>query len=243
MAGLSVHLGGRTVKVVDLTLPVGVGTPVFPGDPEISRDVVSSIQETGYRHYIHALGDHVFVPHADAPNHQNPDMPDHGVEAWGPEYEFNQAILIDLEGADEAEEIDSIRLLRTVRAAHLEPFSGALQRVTAVLVRTGAEAWRLSGRPFSPRVIPGFTAEAGAFLAGFEDLRVVGTDSLTVDVVNPDSPVHTVHRALKHKLIVESLVHLDDIPAENRNRFLLQTALVKILGATGCPVVARAWLS
>ena len=38
--------------------------------------------------------------------------------------------------------------------------------------------------------------------------------------------------------------HLDRIPArDGRARFVLQTALVKIVGATGCPVAARAWLT
>lgn len=243
MPGIAVNIGGRTVDVIDLTLPVGTETPVFPGDPVIAREVVSRIEDTGIEHYLHRLGDHVFVPHADAPNHQNPELKALGVEAWGPEFEFNEALVIDLAGADEAVEVDSVRLLRTVDVAHLEPHSDALQAVSAVVIRTGAEMWRLSGRPFPPAAIPGFTAGAGAFLADFENLRVVGTDSLTVDIYDPHTPRNTVHRALKRKLIVESLVHLDEIPEASRKRFLLQTALVKIHGATGCPVVARAWLT
>ena len=70
----------------------------------------------------------------------------------------------------------------------------------------------------------------------------MGIDSLTVDEVNPDNPVHDVHWILKEKLIVESLVHLDQIPKEFHDGFLLQTALLKIKGATGCPVIARGYL-
>ncbi len=243
MPGIAVNIGGRTVYVIDLTLTVGTETPVFPGDPDIAREVVSRIEDTGIEHYLHRLGDHVFVPHADAPNHQNPELKALGVEAYGPEYEFNEAVVIDLADADEAQEVDSIRMLRTVDVAHLEPHADALRAMSAVVVRTGAELWRLSGRPFPPEAIPGFTAEAGAFLAGFENLRVVGTDSLTVDIFDPLLPRHAVHQALKEKLIVESLVHLHEIPEASRKRFLLQTALVKIHGATGCPVVARAWLT
>lgn len=238
-----VRLGDRDFDVYDLTHPIRPETEVFPGDPTVERSVFASIDETGFEHYVHRLGDHVFSPHADAPSHQNPDRKGVGVEVWGPEFEFNEALAIDLTAREASREIDGIAMVTRIERAHVEPLAEELGRCGAVVVRTGADRWRVAGRPWSPEVIPGFTADAGRFLASFDGLRVVATDSLTVDVVRPDDPIHDVHRAFRDKLIVESLTHVDRLPfsADGTARFTLQTALLPIVGATGCPVVARAW--
>jgi kynurenine formamidase len=86
--------------------------------------------------------------------------------------------------------------------------------------------------------LPYFSPEAAEFLAEFKNLKVVGIDSLTVDAFLK----HDSHRALKEKLIVESLVHLYEIPENARENFILQTAPVRIVGASGGPVVAYAFI-
>ena len=81
--------------IIDLTKVLTLSTEVFPGDPKPKREVFSDIKD-GWQHYVHVLGDHVFQPHADAPNHQNPEMQDKGIEFFDLDYFFNEAILIDL---------------------------------------------------------------------------------------------------------------------------------------------------
>jgi kynurenine formamidase len=242
MPSTPLTIGSQTLRVVDLTQPVSTETEVFPGDPKIERTVFSAIDETGFEHYVHSLGDHAFVPHADAPNHQNEDAQGQGIETFALADEYNQCTLIDLADHEDAEDVDGVRMLRAIDLPHLEPHAAALREVTAIVVRTGAEQWRLQNRPFFPEAIPFFTPRAGEWLAAIANLRVVGVDSCTVDEVRLGAPVHTVHHLLRDKLIVESLVHLDEIPAEHRRCFMLQTALLKIVGATGGPVVARAYL-
>lgn len=237
MPTTQVRIAGQTIDVVDLTLPISPDTEVFPGDPTIDRSVFSTCAETGFEHYVHAIGDHACVPHADAPKHQNPDRQHQGVEIFGLADEFHRARLIDLTGADEVVTIDGIAMLQAVDRHHLEDHD--LSGVSAVVVRTGAEAWRLSGRPFRPECISYFTPAAGEYLRDQGQLRVVAIDSLTVDHVVPGAPVHTVHQLLVDKIIVESVVHLDEL---TRDTFLLQVALLRIVGATGCPVIARAYL-
>lgn len=237
-----VLFGNQKMQVVDLTLTMDLSSQNFPGDPCLQREVFSEMGKTGYEHYVHNLGDHFFVPHADAPKHQCPDLADKGVEHWGFDLEYNQALLIDLQNHQDAEIIDSIPLLRKITLAHIKPFEVAIKKVSALVVRTGAERWRLENKPYSPEVIPYFSAEAGEYIASFDNLKVVGIDSLTVDEVNLKNPVHQVHWSLRDKLIIESLVNLDQIPKEYHDGFLLQTALLKIKGATGCPVIARGYL-
>jgi kynurenine formamidase len=48
--------------------------------------------------------------------------------------------------------------------------------------------------------------------------------------------------ALKNTMILEALVHLHEIPVEHSMSFDLQTSPVRIVGATGGPVVAYAYI-
>ena len=92
--------------------------------------------------------------------------------------------------------------------------------------------------PHKPELLPYLTPEAAEYLASFKNLKVVGTDSLTVD---PDGS-HTAHQFLKEKLIVESMVHLHEIPENKGKGFDLQTSPIRIIGATGGPVIATVFL-
>ena len=233
-----IKLGGTTFLVIDLTKPLTLDQEVYPGDPKPVRKVFSDIRETGWHHYIHELGDHHFQPHADAPNHQNPDMMDKGIEIFDVSYVFNPAFLIDLSRSPEAKEINGITFLTEITKEHLLPYEPLLRKKGAVLLRTGYDKWLENNYPHNPEMLPYLTAEAAGYLASFKNIKVTGTDSLTVD---PDGS-HTAHRKLKEKLIVESLVHLDAIPKKNRDSFDLQTSPLRITGATGGPVTAYAYV-
>ena len=235
-------LGGNNYLIIDLNQPLTLETEVYPGDPKPERIVFSDIRKTGWHHFIYRIGDHHFHPHCDAPKHQNPDMQDKGVEIFGLNYCFNSAFLINLSGSSETQEFDSIKYLVEVKKDHLKSFEHLLSKKGAVLIRTGYDKWLEANKPHTPPNIPYLTGEAAKYLAGFDNLRVVGIDSITVDACGREEPVHVSHQSLKDKLIVESLVHLYKIPKDKRKGFDLQTTPVKIVGATGAPVVAYVYI-
>ncbi len=232
-------LGNTKYLTIDLTQPLNLDVQVYPGDPNPKRKVFSDIDKTGWHHYIYELGDHNFQPHGDAPNHQNPDLKEDGFEVFGIEYCFNRACLIDLSNLDEAKEFEGIKYLVEVKRKHLEPFSKKLSQVGAVLIRTGYDKWIEKNKPHNPRNLPYLSKDAAEFIASFKNIQVVGIDSLTIDAIGS----HESHQALKNTLIIESLVHLYAIPLKNRLNFDLQTTPVRIVGATGGPIVAYAFIS
>ncbi len=116
--------------------------------------------------------------------------------------------------------------------------SHLLPGVRAVIVRTGYDKWIEINKPLCYDLIPYLSADASWFLARFTTLKVVGLDSITIDP--PGS--HASHQRLRNRMILESLVHLDEIPAENRSGFDMQTAPIRIVGATGGPVAAYAFI-
>lgn len=234
-----ISLGGTKFTVIDLTEPLKLNTEVYPGDPKPQRKVFSDIKKTGWQHFIHEIGDHNFHPHADAQNHQNPDMQENGLEFFNkPEYIFNSACMIDLSGAPEAKKIDGIKYLIEVVEKHLKSYSKVLSDKGAVIIRTGYDRWLEANKPHTPANLPYLNKGAAEFLKSFDGLKVVGIDSLTVDSVGS----HVSHQAIKDKLIVESLVHLYEIPEKSRNSFGLQTKSIVIEGATGGPVAAYAFI-
>lgn len=238
MISKKIKLGSKEFLVIDLTQPLSLEQEVYPGDPLLKRTVFSDIQETGWHHYIHEIGDHHFQPHGDAPNHQNPELMDKGFEIFDLNYCFNQAFMIDLSGSEKTKKVNGIRFLTEITKADLEPFADLLSEKSAVLLRTGYDKWLEKNLPHNPELLPYLAPEAAEYLASFKNLKVVGTDSLTVD---PDG-IHTSHRFLKEKLIVESMVHLHAIPENNRTSFDLQTSPVRIKGATGGPIMAYAFI-
>lgn len=233
-----VRIGSAQYLVIDLTQPLDMNVEVYPGDPKPEKEVYSDIDENGYQHHVYKLGDHNFHPHGDAPNHQNPEMKEVGFETFGISYCFNRACMLDLSSADGSRLTDGVRYLTRIERRHLEPFAGNLKGMGAVVIRTGYDRWLESNRPHAPVDIPYMTEEASELIGSFEGIRVVGIDSITIDP--PGS--HASHRALKEKMIVESLVHLYEIPTNGRSGFDLQTTPVRIVGATGGPVVAYAFV-
>lgn len=225
------------MTVVELHIKLEPGIPVYPGDPELKREVASDLKETGFGHFVHSLSDH-HGTHIDAPNHQNPDMVDKGVEVFDkPQFKFNKACLIDLSGSPEVEEVDGIKYLLKITEKHLEPYIDEMKKVGAVLIRTGYDKWFEAKKSHVAGKIPFLTKEAAALLAKLDGVNVIGIDSLTIDETGASEPVHDAHFALtKTKMIIESMVNLHKIPKE----FSLTSMPLIIKGATGCPVIVFA---
>lgn len=234
-----IFLGNNRYLIIDLTKPLTLDTEVYPGDPKPKRKIFSDMDKTGWHHYIHELGDHNFQPHGDAPNHQNIDLKDKGFEIFNIEYCFNSACLIDLSDLDEAKEFDNIKYLIEVKKKHLEKFSKEFSQVGAVIIRTGYDKWLEKNKPHIPENLPYLSKDAAEFISSFKNIKVIGIDSLTVDTIGK----HEVHKIFKNILIIESLVHLYAIPLKERLNFDLQTSPVRIVGATGGPVIAYAFIS
>jgi kynurenine formamidase len=238
MISRKIKLGPAEYTVIDLTHPLKMDQEVYPGDSKPKRVVFSDIHEDGYHHYIHEIGDHHFQPHGDAPNHQNPELMHKGFEVFDLDYCFNPAFMIDLSNTKGARTLNGIRYRVETNLIDLLPFEGFFRQKSALLLRTGYDKWLEKNLPHDPEKLPYLSPDAAEFIASFENIKVVGTDSLTVDAHG----VQESHKLLKDKFIVESMVHLHAIPVEHRENFDLQTTPLRIVGATGGPVVAYAFI-
>ena len=161
------------------------------------------------------------------------------MEIYGLSWAFHRACMIDLSGSAEAEEHDGIPFLTRIRKEHLSPVAYRLKETEALLIRTGYDRWLEQDRPHHPETLPHLDPEAARMIASFKNIRVLGIDSLTVDAFGEQ----VSHLALKDMMIVEALVHLYEVPESHRACFTLQTSPVRIVGATGGPVIAYAYIT
>ena len=240
-------LAGGSVRVVDLTQPLGPETPVielppiFGASPGVSLEVISQYDEKGPGWYWNTIrmGEHTGT-HFDAPVHwiTGRDLPDNACDTIPVRRFVGPACVIDVTRDVEA---DEDFLLTRDRVLAWEREYGRIPAGSWVLLRTGwsrrsgAKAF-LNVREDGPHS-PGFHADASRFLATERDIlgvgvETVGTDAGRAGTFDPPFPNHTImHGAGKFGLA--SLRNLDQLPATGA---VVIAAPLKIVNGSGSPL-------
>ena len=241
------ELNAGTIKIVDLTQPLGPDTPViglppiFAPSPGFTSDVISRFDDKGPGWYWNTIrmGEHTGT-HFDAPVHwiSGKDLPDNCCDTIPANRFVGPACVIDVT-ADVEENPDF--LLTPGRIADWETSHGRIPPRAWVLLRTGWSARRdptaflnvASDGPHSP----GFHKSASEFLAHERDVlgvgvETIGTDAGQAHTFDPPFPNHAImHGAGKFGLA--SLTNLDQLPAVGA---VVIAAPLKIVGGSGSPL-------
>lgn len=239
-------LADGSMKVVDLTHPLGEHTPVinlppeFAQSPPFSREVISKYNETGpawYWNIIH-VGEHTGT-HFDAPAHwiTGKDHPENTLDTIPAEKHVGPVCVID---ASKESAADADFLLTPEFIENWEKTHGRIPAGAWVLMRTDwskriADPSFLNIQEDGPHS-PGPSVACVEFLierdvAGFGS-ETVGTDAGQGFLLETPLPCHTlIHGANKFGLA--SLNNLDQLPATGA---ILITAPMKIVEGSGSPV-------
>jgi kynurenine formamidase len=244
---LVAELNAGTLKVIDLTQPLGPDTPViglppiFASSPGVTIDVISRYDQQGpgwYWNTLH-LGEHTGT-HFDAPVHwiSGKDLPLNRTDTIPAQRFIGPACVIDI-SAEVAQNPDF--LLTPEHLAAWESEHGRVPAGAWVLLRSdwskreGAAEFLNVGEdgPHSP----GFHQETSAILANERDVlgvgvETVGTDAGQAGTFSPPFPNHaTMHGAGKFGLA--SLCNLDQLPPTGA---VLIAAPLKIVDGSGSPL-------
>ena len=241
------ELNNGTLKVVDLTQPLGVDTPViglppiFASSPGLTTDVISRYDEHGpgwYWNTLH-LGEHTGT-HFDAPVHwiSGKDLPENRCDTIPARRFIGPACVIDV-SAEVAENPDF--LLTPERIAAWEAEHGRIPAGAWVLLRsdwskrTGADAFLNVAEDGSHS--PGFHKSASEFLARERDIlgvgvETVGTDAGQAGTFDPPFPNHGIMHGTG-KFGLASLCNLDQLPPTGA---VLIAAPLKIVDGSGSPL-------
>jgi kynurenine formamidase len=241
------ELNAGSLKVVDLTQPLGPQTPViglppiFGQSPGVTMEVISCFDDKGpawYWNVLH-LGEHTGT-HFDAPVHwiTGKDLPSNTTETIPVERFVGAACVIDVSREVAANE-DFLLMPDHVEA--WEARHGRIPSGSWVLLRTDwskrtdAESF-LNVRQDGPHS-PGFHRTTSELLAHERDVlgvgvETVGTDAGQAATFDPPFPNHaTMHGAGKFGLA--SLRNLDQLPPTGA---IVLAVPLKIVGGSGSPV-------
>jgi kynurenine formamidase len=244
---LMAELNAGTLKVVDLTQPLGPETPViglppvFASSPGVSLEVISRFDEKGPAWYWNTIrmGEHTGT-HFDAPVHwiTGKDLPGNACDTIPVRRFVGPACVIDVT-AEVATNPDFLLM-----PEHIVAWEKAHGRIPAgawVLLRTG---WSTRAEPRAFLNVaadgphsPGFHKSASELLARDRDVlgvgvETVGTDAGQAGTFDPPFPNHaTMHGAGKFGLA--SLTNLDQLPATGA---VVIAAPLKIVGGSGSPL-------
>jgi len=243
---LATALGDGSVRVIDLTQPLGPDTQViglpdmFGQSPGLTMSIISRYDDAGPGWYWNTLnlGEHTGT-HFDAPVHwiTGKDLPNNTTETIPASQLVAPACVLDC-SADTAADPDFI-----LTPDWIETWEGGHGRIPAgswVLMRTD---WsKRSGDdilnedengPHSP----GFHKDASQLLAHDRDVIGVGVETIGTDAgqaggFDPPFPNHTIMHGAG-KLGLASLCNLDQLPATGAIVF---AAPLKIVDGSGSPL-------
>jgi len=247
LAQLVDELNAGSLKIVDLSQPLGPDTPVislppqFGQSPGVTIDRISHFDDKGPAWYWNVLhfGEHTGT-HFDAPVHwiTGKDLPANACDTIPAQRFVGPACVIDVTREVEANEDF---LLMPEHVAAWEKEHGRIPKKSWVLLRTGwnkrsGAAAFLNARADGPHN-PGFHKTTSELLAHDRDVlgvgvETVGTDAGQAGTFDPPFPNHTImHGAGKFGLA--SLRNLDQLPATGA---VVIAAPLKIVNGSGSPL-------
>ena len=236
-----------SLRIVDLTQPLGPATPVialppiFAASPGVTIDVISEYDDRGPAWYWNTLrfGEHTGT-HFDAPIHwvTGRSLPENACDTIPARRFVGPACVIDVRD-DVAGDPDFLLTVERIEAWEGEhgriPAGAWLLLCTGWSTRTDPSAFVnvAADGPHSP----GFDAAASRLLAHERDVlgvgvETIGTDAGQAGTFDPPFPNHTImHGAGKFGLA--SLCNLDQLPPTGA---IVIAAPLKIVRGSGSPL-------
>jgi kynurenine formamidase len=247
LTNLAAALASGSVRVVDLTMPLGPETPVlplpdpWPNSPTFEITEISRYDDNGPAWYWNSFvtGEHTGT-HFDAPVHwiTGKDLPDNRVDTLPPGKFVGPACVIDVVAESNA---DPDYCLTRERVLQWEAEHGRIPAGAWALMRTD---WSKRTDPADylnvgeqgPRT-PGWTADCIRLLAEERDVlgagvETVGTDAGQAFAFDPPFPCHNIMHGAG-KLGLASLANLDQLPPTGA---ILIAAPLKLVNGSGSPV-------
>jgi arylformamidase len=206
------------MKIFDITITTSPDMPVWPGDPPVVLELVSSM-DAGAHDNVSRLGCSVHTgTHVDAPHHF---LNDHRtVDALSLDVLTGPAQVIQI-----PEEVDLI-------TAEILEIAAVPSGTSRLLLKTrNSRLWERREKEFDKDFV-GISAEGAEWLVR-NDLKLVGIDYLSIAPYKASLPTHLV--LLKAGIVILEGVDLSSVSAGIYNLYCLP---LKLAGSDGAPARA-----
>ncbi|WP_433671511.1 cyclase family protein [Nocardia sp. CA-136227] len=211
------------MPILDLSVPIRSGMPVYPGDPEVTVRPALTVAADGVNVLHLDMGSQTGT-HVDAPRHIDDALP--ALDELPLERFTGPAVVVDA------------RATGGGRPIGREYFEGRVAAGVIVLVATGwSEHWGTHEYLNHPHL----TVAAAEYLVA-SGVRTVGIDALSVDPTPAEEiPVHRILCGA-HAVIAENLTGLAAVLAAQEAGQRVEVSLfpLRLPGADGAPVRAVA---
>lgn len=212
----------KVKKYVDLSWEMSKDTPIYPGDPEPSLSVATTVENDGYNLFKVIIGTQTGT-HVDAPYHfRNQGCTIDNMEL---DFFFGEAVVIRVTNKKVEEEITM---------ADVEPYAAKIKPGTIVLFNTNWYKKRGTPEFFTH---PYVAADVAHWLVN-KGVRFICSDTINVDKTGgTEFPVHDLF-ADQRLMIGENMAYFDKIDFDDN--LVVAAFPLKILAGDGSPVRAVA---
>ncbi|MEV5773820.1 cyclase family protein [Streptomyces antimycoticus] len=221
------------MRLIDLSVPVATGMPVYPGDPRVAITPALSVAADGVN-VLHLDMGSQSGTHVDAPFHIDDALPT--LDRLPLERFWGRAVVVDARGAAPRTPLGPSLFEGALSEASLS--EGRPRTGDIVLVATG---WSRHWGHDDYLAHPYLTPEAAELLVN-AGIRTVGIDALSVDATPADD--FPAHRILcgAHAVIAENLTNLAPLLDAQTAGEPIEVSLLplRLPAADGAPVRAVA---
>ena len=221
-------------RVVELSQPISMKIPLWPGDPKVVFKTVATMKKDGYFLRKFTIGEHS-ATHMNAAN-SFVEGDTTAITDYPAEQRVVPAAVIDV-SAKCATNADYRLTQQDV--LDWEAQHGRIAAGTFVIMLTGWEDKWSSPKAFINQDakgnlhFPGFAGATSAWLLSDRQVAGVGIDTHGVDPGLDTSYATNVAMAEAHKLVLECMGHLDQVPATGTTLVL---APLQLKGGSGSPL-------
>ena len=221
-------------RVVELSQPISTRIPLWPGDPKVVFKVVATMKKDGYYLRKFTIGEHS-ATHMNAAN-SFIEGDTTAITDYPAEQRVVPAAVIDVSAKCAA---NADYQLTQQDVLDWEAAHGQIQPGTFVIMLTGWEDKWGSPKAFINQDakgnlhFPGFAGATSAWLLSDRQVAGVGIDTHGVDPGLDTSYATNTAMAEAHKLVLECMGHLDELPPTGATLVL---APLQLKGGSGSPL-------
>jgi kynurenine formamidase len=221
-------------RVVDLSHVISPTIPLWPGDPRVVFKVVATMKKDGYYLRSFTIGEHS-ATHMNAPN-SFVSRNTQAITSYAPEQRVVPAVVIDARTQSAA---SPDYQLTQQDVLDWEAKNGKIAPGSFVIMLTGWEDRWNDPKAFINQDakgnlhFPGFAGATSKWLVTDRKIAGVGIDTHGVDPGSDTSYATNTEMANTHKIAIECMANLDQLPAKGATLVL---APLQLQNGSGSPM-------